>query len=56
MKLPDAEWQIMNALWKRYAATARVIFDEITSPHGRTFLPFVYSRPSSIISDGLSSF
>jgi predicted transcriptional regulator len=23
MKLSDAEWQIMNALWKRYPATAR---------------------------------
>ena len=25
MKLSDAEWQIMNALWKRYPATAREI-------------------------------
>jgi len=25
MKLSDAEWQIMNALWKHYPATAREI-------------------------------
>jgi len=25
MRLTDAEWQIMNALWKRYPATAREI-------------------------------
>jgi len=27
MKLTDAEWQIMNALWKRHPATARDIIE-----------------------------
>ncbi len=31
MKLSDAEWQIMNALWKRYPATAREIADNLPS-------------------------
>jgi BlaI family penicillinase repressor len=29
MKLSDAEWQIMNALWKRYPATAREIAENL---------------------------
>jgi BlaI family transcriptional regulator, penicillinase repressor len=29
MKLTDAEWQIMNALWKRYPATAREIAENL---------------------------
>ena len=29
MKLSDAEWQIMNALWKKHPATARELMDEI---------------------------
>jgi BlaI family penicillinase repressor len=29
MKLSDAEWQIMNALWKHYPATAREIADNL---------------------------
>lgn len=29
MKFSDAEWQIMNALWKRHPATAREIIDQI---------------------------
>ena len=29
MKLSDAEWQIMNALWKQYPATAREIADHL---------------------------
>jgi len=27
MKLTESEWQIMNALWKRYPATARDLMD-----------------------------
>jgi BlaI family penicillinase repressor len=27
MKLSEAEWQLMNALWKRYPATARDIIE-----------------------------
>jgi BlaI family penicillinase repressor len=29
MRLTDAEWQIMNALWKRYPATAREIAENL---------------------------
>jgi BlaI family penicillinase repressor len=29
MKLTDAEWQIMNALWKQYPATAREIAENL---------------------------
>jgi BlaI family penicillinase repressor len=29
MKLTDAEWQIMNALWKQYQATAREIAENL---------------------------
>ncbi len=29
MKLSDAEWQIMNALWKQYPATAREIAENL---------------------------
>ena len=29
MRLTDAEWQIMNALWKRYPATAREISENL---------------------------
>jgi BlaI family transcriptional regulator, penicillinase repressor len=29
MKLSDAEWQIMNALWKQHPATAREILDRM---------------------------
>ena len=29
MKFSDAEWQIMNGLWKRYPATAREIIENI---------------------------
>lgn len=29
MKLSDAEWLIMNALWKRYPATAREIAENL---------------------------
>lgn len=29
MKLSDAEWQIMNALWKGYPATAREIAENL---------------------------
>ncbi len=29
MKLSDAEWQIMNALWKKHPATARELMEEI---------------------------
>lgn len=29
MRLTDAEWQIMNALWKRYPATARQIAENL---------------------------
>ena len=29
MKLSDAEWQVMNALWKQYPATAREIADHL---------------------------
>ncbi len=31
MKLSDAEWQIMNALWKQYPATAREISENLPS-------------------------
>jgi BlaI family penicillinase repressor len=31
MKLSDAEWQIMNALWKQYPATAREIAENLSS-------------------------
>jgi BlaI family penicillinase repressor len=30
MRLTDAEWQIMNALWKQYPATAREIAENLT--------------------------
>ena len=33
MRLTDAEWQIMNALWKQYPATAREIAENL---HGET--------------------
>ena len=29
MRLTDAEWQIMNALWKQYPATAREIAENL---------------------------
>jgi BlaI family penicillinase repressor len=29
MKLSEAEWQIMNALWKHYPATAREVIERI---------------------------
>jgi len=29
MKLTEAEWQIMNALWQKYPATARDIMDRL---------------------------
>jgi BlaI family transcriptional regulator, penicillinase repressor len=29
MKLSDAEWQIMNALWRQHPATAREILDRM---------------------------
>ncbi|HEX9933944.1 MAG TPA: BlaI/MecI/CopY family transcriptional regulator [bacterium] len=29
MKLSEAEWQIMNALWKKYPATAREIIGQM---------------------------
>jgi BlaI family penicillinase repressor len=29
MKLSDTEWQVMNALWKQYPATAREIADHL---------------------------
>ena len=29
MKLTDAEWHVMNALWKRYPATAREIAESL---------------------------
>jgi BlaI family penicillinase repressor len=29
MKLTEAEWQIMNALWRRHPATAREIMDRL---------------------------
>jgi BlaI family transcriptional regulator, penicillinase repressor len=29
MKLSEAEWQIMNALWKQHPATAREIIDQL---------------------------
>jgi len=29
MKLTEAEWQIMNALWKQYPATAREVIERI---------------------------
>ncbi len=29
IKLSDAEWQIMNALWRKHPATAREIMEEI---------------------------
>ncbi|HPG41259.1 MAG TPA: BlaI/MecI/CopY family transcriptional regulator [bacterium] len=29
MKLSDAEWQIMNALWKKHPATARELMEQM---------------------------
>lgn len=29
MKLSEAEWQIMNALWKRHPATARELIEQL---------------------------
>jgi BlaI family penicillinase repressor len=29
MKLSEAEWQVMNALWKQYPATAREVIERI---------------------------
>ena len=34
MKLTEAEWQIMNALWKRYPATAREIIGQMEIDNG----------------------
>jgi len=34
MKLSEAEWQIMNALWKRYPATAREIIGQMEIDNG----------------------
>ena len=31
MKLSDAEWQIMNGLWKKYPATAREVIENLES-------------------------
>ena len=31
MKLTDAEWQIMNALWENFPATARQIADRLSN-------------------------
>jgi BlaI family penicillinase repressor len=35
MKLSDAEWQLMNALWEKYPATAREIAERL--PEGVTW-------------------
>ena len=35
MKLTEAEWQIMNALWKRHPATARDLIEHM--PNGNTW-------------------
>ena len=32
MKLTEAEWQIMNALWQKHPATAREIMDRLDRP------------------------
>jgi len=32
MKLTEAEWQIMNALWQKHPATARDIMDRLDRP------------------------
>ncbi|MBN1892885.1 BlaI/MecI/CopY family transcriptional regulator [bacterium] len=34
MKLSEAEWQIMNALWKKYPATAREIIGQMETDNG----------------------
>ena len=33
-KLSDAEWRLMNCLWKRCGATAREIHDDVSAPTG----------------------
>jgi BlaI family penicillinase repressor len=35
MKFSDAEWQLMNALWQKYPATAREVMDNI--PNSNTW-------------------
>ncbi|OGC03049.1 hypothetical protein A2V82_06065 [candidate division KSB1 bacterium RBG_16_48_16] len=35
MKFSDAEWQLMNALWQKYPATAREVMEHI--PNGNTW-------------------
>ena len=34
MKLSEAEWQIMNALWKRHPATARELMENMPGGNG----------------------
>ena len=34
MKLTQAEWQVMNALWKKYPATAREVVDALPADTG----------------------
>jgi predicted transcriptional regulator len=34
MKLSDAEWQVMNALWECQPATVREVMDHLPADHG----------------------